>query len=124
MPDLLIVINDLWLICFFKLICVLNENIWIKLSKITASSSVPRKGQMYQYSKSRSAMQRFLQALHFYFSVVISNSFKCIFETVLLHDSINYSFLKIMLSASPALHQAPPIISLTTQINSWLRLTV
>ncbi len=44
----------------------------------------------------------FLQALHFYFSVVISNSFNVIFETVLLHDSINYRFLKIMLSASPA----------------------
>ncbi len=53
----------------------------------------------------------FLQALHFYFIVVISNSFNFIFETDLLPDRINYSFLKIMLSASPVLHQAPPIIS-------------
>ncbi len=45
----------------------------------------------------------FVQALHFYFSVVISNSFNFIFETVLLHDRINYSFLKIMLSASPVI---------------------
>ncbi len=59
----------------------------------------------------------FVQALHFYFSVVISNSFNFIFETDLLRDSINYSFLKIMWSASPALHQAPPIISVITQIN-------
>ncbi len=53
----------------------------------------------------------FVQALHFYFSVVISNSFNLIFETVLLHDRINYGFLKIILSASPVLHQAPPIMS-------------
>ncbi len=66
----------------------------------------------------------FVQALHFYFNVVISNNFYFIFETVLLCDSINYSFLKIMLSASPALHQAHPIISVTTQINAQLRLTV
>ncbi len=66
----------------------------------------------------------FVQALHFYFRVVISNSFNFIFETDLLCDSINYSFLKIMLSASPALHQAPPIISVITQINARLRLTV
>ncbi len=66
----------------------------------------------------------FVQALHFYFSVVISNSFNLIFETDLLCDSIDYSFLKIMLSASPALHQAPPIISVITQMNAWLRLTV
>ncbi len=47
----------------------------------------------------------FVQALHFYFSVVISNSFNFIFETDLLRDSINYSFLKIMLSASaPSSH--------------------
>ncbi len=59
----------------------------------------------------------FVQALHFYFSVVI-------FEIDLLCDSINYSFLKIMLSAYPALHQAPPIISVITQINALLRLTV
>ncbi len=50
----------------------------------------------------------FVQALHFCFSVVISNSFNLIFETVLPRDSINYSVLKIMLSASPALHQEPP----------------
>ncbi len=43
----------------------------------------------------------FVQALHFYFSVVISNSFNFIFEIDLLCDSINYNFLKIMLSASP-----------------------
>ncbi len=48
--------------------------------------------------------QVFVQALHFYFSVVISNSFNLIFETDLLRDSINYSFLNIMLSASSALH--------------------
>ncbi len=68
----------------------------------------------------------FVQALHFYFSVVISNYFNCIFETDLLRDSINSSFLrvKIKLSASPALHQAPPIIVVTTQINAQLRLTV
>ncbi len=34
----------------------------------------------------------------------------------LLCDSIHYSLLKIMLSASPAL-QAPPTTSITTQIN-------
>ncbi len=45
----------------------------------------------------------FVQALHFYFSVVIRNVFYFIFETDLLRDSINYSFLKIMLSASPAI---------------------
>ncbi len=66
----------------------------------------------------------FVQALHFYFSVVISNSFNCIFETDLLCASINYNFLKIMLSASPALHQAPPIIYFITQINARLRLNV
>jgi len=66
----------------------------------------------------------FVQALHFYFSDVISNSFNLIFETDLLRDHINYSFLKIMLSASPALHQAPPIISVITQMNARLRLTV
>ncbi len=60
----------------------------------------------------------------FFFSVVISNSFNFIFETVLLYDSVNYSFLKIMLSASPALYQAHPIISVITQINAQLRLTV
>ncbi len=54
----------------------------------------------------------------------MSNSFNFIFETVLLCDSINYSFLKIKLSASPALHQAHPIISVITQINALLRLTV
>ncbi len=64
----------------------------------------------------------FVQALHFYFTVVISNSFNCIFETVLLCDSINYSFF--MLSASPALHQAPPIISVITQINERLKLSI
>ncbi len=58
MPDLLIVITDLWLIWFFKRICLLYLNTWIKLSKITALSSVLQKGQMYQYSKPRSAMQR------------------------------------------------------------------
>ncbi len=31
----------------------------------------------------------FVQALHFYFYVVISNSFNFIFETDLLRDSIN-----------------------------------
>ncbi len=31
----------------------------------------------------------FVQALHFYFNVVISNSFNLIFETDLLLDSIN-----------------------------------
>ncbi len=31
----------------------------------------------------------FAQALHFYFNVVISNSFNFIFETDLLRDSIN-----------------------------------
>ncbi len=31
----------------------------------------------------------FVQALHFYFNVVINNSFNFIFETVLLLDSIN-----------------------------------
>ncbi len=58
-------------------------------------------------------------ALHFYFNVVISNSFNFIFEADLLSDSIIQSFLrvKIMLSASPVLHQATPIISVTTQIN-------
>ncbi len=50
----------------------------------------------------------FVQALHFYFSVVISNSFNVIFETDVFRDSLNYSFLEIMLSASPALHQALP----------------
>ncbi len=50
-------------------------------------------------------------------SVVINNSFNFIFETNLLCDSVNYSFLKIMLSASPALHQAHPIISVT--IHCW-----
>ncbi len=64
--------------------------------------------------------QVFVQALHFYFSVVISNSFNLIFETDLLRDSINYSFLNIMLSA---LHQAPPIISVITQMNARIRLT-
>ncbi len=58
MPELLIVITDIWLIWFFKWICVLDSNIWIKLSKITARSSVSRKGQMYRYSKPWSAMQR------------------------------------------------------------------
>ncbi len=43
MPELLIVITDIWLIWFFKWICVLDTNIWIKLSKITARSSVPQK---------------------------------------------------------------------------------
>ncbi len=62
--------------------------------------------------------------LPFYFSVVISNSFNLIFETDLLRNSINYSFLKIMLSASPVLHQALPVISVITQINARLRLTV
>ncbi len=46
------------------------------------------------------------------------------FEKVLLCDSINHSFLEIMLSASPALHQAHPIISVITQMNAQLRLTV
>ncbi len=54
----------------------------------------------------------------------MSNSFNFIFETDLLRDSINYSFLKIKLSASPALHQAHPIISVITQISARLRLTV
>ncbi len=63
----------------------------------------------------------FVQALHFYFSVVISNSFNFIFEIDLLCDSINYNFLKIMLSASPEL-QAPPIISVITQMYARLRL--
>ncbi len=61
---------------------------------------------------------------HFNFSVIISDSFNFIFETVFLRDSINDSFLKIMLSVSPALHQAPPIISVIPQINARLRLTV
>ncbi len=65
-----------------------------------------------------------VQALHFYFSVVISNSFNFIFETDMLRDSINYSFLNIMLSASPALHQALPIISVITQITQWVKLAV
>ncbi len=43
----------------------------------------------------------FVQALHFYFSVVISNSFNFIFETDLLRDHINYSFLKICISCTP-----------------------
>ncbi len=64
----------------------------------------------------------FVQALHFYYSVVINYSFNFIFETDLLCDSNNYSFLKIMLSASPAHHQAPPIISVITQINARLRI--
>ncbi len=33
----------------------------------------------------------FVQALHFYFNVVISNSFNFIFETDLLRDSIKVS---------------------------------
>ncbi len=36
----------------------------------------------------------FVQALHFYFSVVISNSFNLIFETDLLRDHINFSIYK------------------------------
>ncbi len=39
-------------------ICVFDSNVWIKLSKITVRSRVPRKGQMHRYSKPRSAMQR------------------------------------------------------------------
>ncbi len=68
----------------------------------------------------------FVQALHFYFNVVISKSCNFIFEADLLCDSINSSFLrvKIKLSASPVLHQATPIISVTTQINARLRWTV
>ncbi len=63
----------------------------------------------------------FVQALHFYFNVVISNSFNFIFEADLLRDSI----IKVSwLSASPALHQAPPIIAVATQINARLRLTL
>ncbi len=47
-----------------------------------------------------------VQALHFYFNVVINNSFNFIFEMDLLLDSINQSFLrvKINIPASPALH--------------------
>ncbi len=59
----------------------------------------------------------FVQALHFYFNVVISNSFNFIFEADLLRDSINYSFLEIKLSASPALHQATPIIAVCHHSN-------
>ncbi len=66
----------------------------------------------------------FVQALHFYFNVVISNSYNFIFEADLLRDSINKIFLEIKLPASPALHQAPPIISVITQINAQLTLTV
>lgn len=53
-------------------------------------------------------------------NVVINNSFNFIFEADLLCNSINLSFLrvKIKLSASPALHQATPIIALTTQMHS------
>ncbi len=62
----------------------------------------------------------FVQALHLYFNVVFSDSFNCILETELICDRINSSFLrvKIKLSASPALHQATPIISVTTQMNA------
>ncbi len=68
----------------------------------------------------------FVQTLHFYFNVVIRNVFNFTFETDLLRDSINSSFLrvKIKLSASPPLHQAPPIIAVIIQINARLRLTV
>ncbi len=66
----------------------------------------------------------FVQALHLYCYVVISNTFNLIFEADLLCDSINESFLEIKLSASPALHQATPIIAVTTQINARFRLTV
>ncbi len=41
-PDLLILITDLWLIWFLKRICRFDENIWIKF-KIIVRSSVPRK---------------------------------------------------------------------------------
>ncbi len=36
----------------------------------------------------------FVQALHFNYNVVISNSFNCIFEADLLCDSFNKSLLK------------------------------
>ncbi len=72
------------------------------------------------YSYSRFLV--FVQALHFYFSVVINNSFNLIFETDLLLDSINSSFLRVQikLPASPALHQAHPIISVIPHINARL----
>ncbi len=48
----------------------------------------------------------FVEALLFYFNVVISNSFTFIIEADLLHDRINYR-VNIKLSASPALKPLP-----------------
>ncbi len=52
----------------------------------------------------------FCTGFTFYFNVVINNSFNFTFETDLLQDSINYSFLriKIKLSESPALIKPLP----------------